>query len=228
MNGTALNWLELCRTVGPCLRPGGTALTDRALEVCNLSADSLIADVGCGAGGTLYHLEQIGFRRLVGLDPSETLLGDAAPRLETARLIRGEAATIPLRSATVDLLLCECVLSVLPGRSAPLREFARVVKDGGYLVVSDVFSTAGDEATGQAGGLLTRKELLAAVAGNGFTLLRWETHDRLLKEFAVRMILAGECLPDAWKGGTERKGEAARGGLGYFLMVARKAEDPLP
>lgn len=221
MNDTTFNWSEIGRIVGPCIRPGGPELTDRALELCRLPAGSLVADIGCGAGGTLQHLERSGFHRLVGLDHSETLLSEAAARLETARFIQGRAETIPFRDGTFDALFCECVLSILDDRSAALAEFARVVKDGGYLVVSDLFSKGGHGTKAHADGLPSQQDLIDLVSGCGFTLLLWEAHDRLLKEFAVRMILAGECLPDSWGCGQRQKSD--RPGISYFLMVARKS-----
>ncbi|WP_145024328.1 DVU_1556 family methyltransferase [Geobacter argillaceus] len=224
MNDTTFNWSEIGRVVGPCIRPGGPVLTERALEICDLPAGSLVADIGCGAGGTLQHLERTGHYRLVGLDHSETLLSEAATRLETARFIRGRAETIPFGSDTFDLLLCECVLSILDDRSAALDEFARVVKGGGYLVLSDLFGKGDHGTAGQADGLLLQQELLDSLSARGFTPLLWEAHDRLLKEFAVRMILAGECLPDSWGCCQRQKGEKTdRSGISYFLLVARKS-----
>jgi len=223
-NDNAFNWSEIGHAVGPCIRPGGPALTDRALEICDLPAGALVADIGCGAGGTLQHLERSGHYRLVGLDHAETLLGEAATRLETARLIQGRAETIPFSNETFDLLLCECVLSILDNRSAALDEFARVVKCGGYLVISDVFGKGGHGTAGPADGLIRQQELLDSLSGRGFTLLLWEAHDRLLKEFAVRMIFAGECLPDVWGCGQRQKNmKSDRSGISYFLLVARKS-----
>lgn len=223
MNDTAFNWSEIGRIVGPCIRPGGPVLTERALEICGLPAGSLVADIGCGAGGTLQHLERSGLYSLVGLDQSETLLSEAATRLETARLIQGHAEKTPFRNDTFDALFCECVLSILHDTSAALDEFARVLKDGGYLVLSDVFSKGSQGTAGQADGLLSREEILDSLSGRGFTLLLWEAHDRLLREFAVRMIFAGECLPDSWGCGQGRKGEKTdRSGISYFLLIARK------
>jgi SAM-dependent methyltransferase len=220
---TAFNWSEICRTVGPCIRPGGPALTERALEICSLPAGSRVADLGCGAGGTLQHLERTGLYRLVGLDPSENFLGEAATRLKSARLARGRAEAIPFRSGTFDALFCECVLSILEDTSVALEEFARGLRDGGFLVVSDLFSKDGQEQPGRADGLLTRADLQGLLAERGFTLLLWEEHERLLKEFAVRMILAGERLPDTWgcnRGRDENRTVRTR--ISYYLMVARK------
>lgn len=211
MNEIAFDWPEIHDAVGPCLRPGGPVLTERALEVCDLPAGSLIADIGCGAGGTLLHLERTRFFRLVGVDASAPLLAVAAARLETARLVYGRAENLPFGRDTFDALFCECVLSIVDDKPAALDEFARVVKDGGLLVLSDVFSKAGRDKAVETDRLFSQEELLDSLSKRGFTVFFWEVHDRLLKEFAVRMIFAGKSLP-----------QFSGCGLSYYLLVARK------
>ncbi|ACH39625.1 MAG: hypothetical protein ACD_55C00088G0003 [uncultured bacterium] len=211
MNDTACNWLEIHDAVGTCLRPGGPALTERALEVCDLPAGSLVADIGCGAGGTLLHLERTRFFRLVGVDASAPLLAVAAARLETARLVYGRAENLPFEQETFDALFCECVLSIVDDKPAALDEFTRVVKDGGFLVLSDVFSKACHGKKEKADMLFSQEELLDSLSQRGFTVLLWEVHDRLLKEFAVRMIFAGRSLP-----------QFSGCGLSYYILVARR------
>ncbi|WP_235840216.1 DVU_1556 family methyltransferase [Citrifermentans pelophilum] len=218
MHDAAFDWKEIHDAVGQCLRPGGPLLTDRALEVCNLPAGSVVADIGCGAGETLQHLERSRLFRLVGVDASLTLLAVAATRLETARLVYGRAEKLPFEKESIEALFCECVLSIVGDKQAALDEFARVVKDGGFLVLSDVFKKAGG---GEAGGLLSRAELIDSLSRRGFTVLLWEVHDRLLKEFAVRMIFAGKSLPQLWGCGQEKK-EVRNKGISYYLLVAGK------
>jgi SAM-dependent methyltransferase len=224
-------WPEIRRIVGPCIRPGGPLLTKRALEVCGLPPGARIADIGCGAGGTLEHLEQTGVYWSVGLDYSETLLGEAVPRLASGRLVRGRAEMLPFKKGSFDALFCECVLSILGERMTALRECARVLKEGGFLIVSDVFSQGGPgqgrlEERSQrlpAKGRLAKEDLLGLLTRLGFSLLLWEEHERLLKEFAARMILAGVRLPYPWVcgQGQERK-KTDRPGISYFLLVALK------
>jgi arsenite methyltransferase len=227
----SFNWPEIRRIAGPCIRPGGPVLTERALEICSLPPGSRVADIGCGAGGSLEHLEQTGIYRSVGLDYSEPLLGEAVPRLGSGRLVRGLAETLPFKKGFFDALFCECVLSILTDRMAALREFARVMKEGGFLIVSDVFGQGGpgrgqpEEKSQEfrTKGLLAKEDLLGLLTRLGFSLLLWEEHERLLKEFVARMILAGGRLPDLWRCrlGQERK-KTDRPGISYFLLVARK------
>lgn len=222
-------WPQMSETMGPCIRPGGLLLTRRALDACTLPAGARVADIGCGAGATLEHLKSSGMHA-VGLDCSDTLLGDAARRSVAGRLVRGRAECLPFPDGSFDALFCECTLSILDDRSAALRECARTLKEGAFLIISDVFTRnpamqgqEGQRDTLRAEGLLSKTGLGERLAGLGFSLVVWEEHDRLLKEFAARMVLAGQCLPDAWWGGQgqkmDRKGHK---GISYFLLVARK------
>jgi arsenite methyltransferase len=225
------DWRVIRRISGPFIRPGGEALTQRALEICSLHPGSRVADIGCGAGGTIEHLERTGVYRTVGLDYSVALLGEVVPPLGQGRIVRGRAEILPFKKGSFDALFCECVLSILTDRLAALREFVRVLKEEGFLIVSDVFSQGGlgrgqPEAKPQglpAKGLFAKEDLLRLLESLGFSLLLWEEHERLLKEFVARMILAGERLPDAWRCRQGQEGKkTGRAGISYFLLVARK------
>jgi arsenite methyltransferase len=224
-------WTKVHQIDGPCIRPGGPVLTERALDICSLPPGSYVADIGCGAGGTLEYLEQTGIYRSVGLDCSETLLAEATPKLVSGRLVQGRAETLPFKKGSFDALFCECVLSILKERATALHEFAWVLKQGGFLILSDVFNRVAPgqgqtEASSQglqAQGLLAKEDLLGLLTGLGFSLLQWEEHESFLKEFVVRMILAGVRLPEPWacrKGQEVKKTDRAR--ISYFLLVARK------
>lgn len=226
------DWQKIGRIVGPCIRPGGHLLTERALEVCSIPPGSRIADIGCGAGGTLEFLERIGGYSLFGLDCSESLLREAISRLDTGCLTQSRAEVLPFKQGSFDALFCECVLSTLDDRETALREFARVVDVNGFLIVSDVLARDDSGQTGWGGesqslrtkGFLVKDEILESLRQFGFSILLWEEHERLVKEFAARMILAGARLPDWWECGWKQNGKNTNPvRLSYFLLVARKS-----
>lgn len=232
--GCFADWSAIGGIAGPCIRPGGAELTARAMEICGLVPGSHIADIGCGEGGTLQHLERWGDYRAVGLDCSDGLLHEAASRLRRGKLVRGGAERLPFKNDCLDAVFCECVLSILPEKTAALREFGRVLKEGGFLILSDVFDrgAAGHEETGGEAGsfpedrFFTKEELLGVLARLGFSFLLWEEHRRSLTEFAARMILAGASLQNLWCGGRRPEGtrtDMAR--ISYFLTVALKSRD---
>jgi arsenite methyltransferase len=227
----SFSWQDVHCVTGSCMRPGGPLLTRKALEFCTLAEGAQVADIGCGAGETLELLEGAAIYRPVGLDHSTALLEKAVPRLGSSRIIRGRAETLPFKDALFDALFCECVLSILEDGAKALQEYARVLREGGFLILSDVFAKHApargrpepDLRRFRAKAPLVKEDLLGFLEGLGFSLLLWEEHERLLREFAARMILAGIRLPDSrscaqgWK--VKKPGYA---GLSYFLLVGQK------
>ena len=145
---------------GATLRPGGLALTMRALELArqlaDLPHDARVADLGCGPGETVALLRQGGMTA-VGLDLSASLLAEARMRNGQMPLIQADAGPdaqaiaqhapgLPLRTASLDGVFCECVLSVFPQRGTVLAELARVLRPGGVLVWTDLYVRPGRAA----------------------------------------------------------------------------------
>lgn len=230
----SFNWSALRYVAGSCMRPGEIALTEKAFAVCDLPADARIADIGCGVGGTLEYLDRMGICHPVGLDCSETFLKEAAFRALSARFVLGRAEILPFKKASFDALFCECVLSTLRDRITPLAECVRVLKEGGFLIISDVFGQGcsgqglpdGKPQGSEAQGLLTKEGILALLEELGFSLLLWEEHEKHLKEFVARTILAGVSLQELQACRQQQEGNKKdRMAISYFLLVARKLRD---
>jgi SAM-dependent methyltransferase len=115
-------------------------------------------DVGCGNG---RHLPLLGERtdRVVGVDASRPLLRVARDRLaerfdpERVDLLQGDAARLPVATASVDLAAYVATLHHLPDRAsrvASLDELARVLAPGATALVS-AWSTTHDRFDAEAG-----------------------------------------------------------------------------
>jgi ubiquinone/menaquinone biosynthesis C-methylase UbiE len=191
---------------GTTIRPGGLALTDRALEFCSFDAGARLLDVGCGAGASVEHLRGRYEFDARGIDLSPTLIAEGVRRNPDLPLSEGSAEALPYPDESHDGIVCECVLSLLTDPLKALTEFRRLLCRGGYLIVSDMYNR--ETATGQTGTWLSE---------NGFTLLLWEDHTRLLRELAARLILA-----DASLEGICCSSAGPAGKPGYYLLVARK------
>lgn len=119
------------------LRPGGTDVTRRGLMRCmeyyGLRAGARALDLGCGPGASLSLLREMGFAAL-GLDRNRAFLlrGQSLPR------VQGDVECLPLAAGSFDLILCECVLSLMHA-SAVFRGMARVLRPGGLVLFSDLF-----------------------------------------------------------------------------------------
>lgn len=108
---------------------------DTVAEMLDLRPDDELLDIGCGPGSFLAAKAQ-GTRRVVGLDPSGTMLRVAerklAERLEsgTAQLVTGSAAELPFGDGE---------FTAVTAIFAPvdLAEVFRVLGPGGRFVVAD-------------------------------------------------------------------------------------------
>lgn len=94
----------------------------------------VIVDAGCGTGGNLVALSDCG--RGVGIDVAWEALGRANRRQLNA-LARGRVQALPLRSESSDIVLSIDVLyhQWIENDLVVLREYERVLKPGGWLIV---------------------------------------------------------------------------------------------
>lgn len=196
----------LRNVTGTTIRPGGLSLTDRALEFCPFADGAELLDVGCGTGASVEHLRsRYGFD-VKGIDISPKLIAEGLLRNPALPIFEGMAEALPCPADSQDGILCECVLSLLAEPLQAMAEFRRALRSGGYLMLSDMYNRD----------TLTR-QIETWLFENGFTLLLWEDHTRLLRELAARLILADVSLDEHCCTPPGSEGKA-----GYFLLVARK------
>lgn len=237
---------------GGLLRPGGLALTGRAVQLCALRAGARVVDVGCGTGATVGHLRHAFGLRAVGVEASPGVLGRRCGEARGA-LVQGQGAELPLRAGSAEGVLLECCLSAMAEPARVLAECRRVLEPGGRLAVTDLFLREGPARplhrgparAGEVDGLpaaaagscvagaLTRDALLASLRRGGFAVEVWEDHSRALVELLAGLLLAhgslrpfweGQCAPGGDPGALERAVRGLR--PGYFLLVARKELHP--
>ena len=94
-------------------------------------------DAACGTGRFATHLVERG-HRVIGVDSSPHMLDVARAKLPDADLRLGELQEMPVDDAAVDLVMCGLALIHVPDLAPVMAEFARVLRPGGHVVVSDV------------------------------------------------------------------------------------------
>lgn len=92
-------------------------------------------DVGCGTGAlTAAILAHGAPASVVGVEPSEGFRGLAAQSLAgKARLVAGDAATLPLEDGAFDVVVSALVLNFVPAVPDALAEMKRVTTPGGTI-----------------------------------------------------------------------------------------------
>ncbi|GAA1891751.1 class I SAM-dependent methyltransferase [Asanoa iriomotensis] len=92
-------------------------------------------DAACGTGRHAAFLAAAG-HVVTGVDSSPDMLARAT--VPAASFLRGDLRALPVRDASVDLVVCALALTHLPALEPAFAEFARVLRPGGQLVTSDI------------------------------------------------------------------------------------------
>jgi malonyl-CoA O-methyltransferase len=88
-------------------------------------------DVGCGTGRWTARLSAL------GIDASPAMLAVAANKGLRGRLAVGDAAALPVSSGAADLVLCALTFGHIRDQAGAMREFGRILRPGGTLILTD-------------------------------------------------------------------------------------------
>lgn len=93
-------------------------------------------DAACGTGRHTAYLHGLG-HHVIGVDASPAMLARARKRLPDVDFHEADLYRLPLPDDAVDTVVCALALAHLPDLGPVLAEFARVLRPGGNLVISD-------------------------------------------------------------------------------------------
>ena len=154
----------------------------------HLQPGETVLDLGSGAGNDVFvaraEVGELG--RVIGLDMTPEMV-DRARTIAAARgfsnveFVLGDIESMPLPNATIDCVLSNCVLNLVPDKPAAFAEIFRVLKPGGRFSVSDIVVTrplpeavrrSAELYVGCVAGALERDRYLELIAAAGFEEVR--------------------------------------------------------
>ena len=130
--------------LGDSFHPGGQRLTARLGEHLGFGPGSRVLDVASGKGESAIFLAKQFGCEVVGVEFGSQSVREANSRAEAAqcdRLVRfvvGDAEHLDFPDAAFDAVICECAFCTFPDKRGAASEFARVVRPGGRVGISDL------------------------------------------------------------------------------------------
>ena len=113
---------------------------DRALLIADVQPGRIAADLGAGSGFVTEGLLRKGLK-VLAFDQSEAMLAVMKEKFGTAEGIEyhiGDAEHLPIPDATVDYAFANMYLHHVESPSKTIREMARIVKNAGKVVITDL------------------------------------------------------------------------------------------
>ncbi len=160
--------------------------------LAELKPGEIVLDLGSGAGfDVLLAAKKVGpSGRALGVDMTDAMLAKARANAETlgadnVEFRKGDIEALPIDDGSVDVVMSNCVLNLVPDKDRAFREVVRVLKPGGRMAISDMAWAVEPEPSVRAdleaivgciGGALVLDDFLARLKAAGFGSIEVEMH----------------------------------------------------
>ncbi|MGC9316708.1 MAG: arsenite methyltransferase [Armatimonadota bacterium] len=176
------------------------------IAIADLKPGEAVLDLGCGGGFDCFlAANAVGPEgRVIGVDMTEEMIATARTNAEKAgysnvQFRLGEIEALPVEDGSVDVVISNCVINLVPDKARAFAEACRVLKPGGRLHVSDIvvngempaaLADSIEAYVGCVAGAVSRETYLTAMDAAGLVDIEIES------EKDASQLLAGCCSAD--------------------------------
>ncbi len=153
-------------------------------EFADIKKGDTVVDLGSGAGNDVFVVRSIlgDTGKVIGIDMTKEMNDKANENLrklgyKNVEFKLGEIEDLPLESESVDVVISNCVLNLVPDKNKAFSEIYRVLKNDAHFCISDVvvngklpegLRAAAEMYAGCVSGALQQDEYLEIIKELGF------------------------------------------------------------
>ena len=154
------------------------------VALSDIKEGEVVLDIGSGGGLDVFLAsKKVGPEgKVIGLDMTEQMVEKSRKNAikgnyNNVEFKLGEAEDIPVKDNSIDLVMSNCVINLVPDKEKAYREIHRILKTSGRFVISDLVTEKEldesiinnpEKLVACVGGALTEKEYIGAIKKSGF------------------------------------------------------------
>jgi SAM-dependent methyltransferase len=159
--------------------------------------------------------------KVIGVDMTREMVEKAKDNarrsnVENVEFRTGDIENLPVSDSSVDAVISNCVINLVPDKSKVFQEAFRVLKPGGRLMISDIvllselpdpLKNSIEAYVGCISGAMLQDEYLGAIRGAGFQRveivdegafpIEWLSNDPMVKRIVESLKITSENVAEA-------------------------------
>ena len=123
---------------------GGKTSTKELIDLCHITENSLVLDVGCGTGKTSCFLAKEVGCKITAVDLYQGMIDKALKRAKRKKVSdkiefrQADAVNLPFKNNFFDIIISESVTAFVSDKQKALNEYFRVLKPNGFVGLNEL------------------------------------------------------------------------------------------
>ena len=153
-------------------------------EIAAIKSGDTVLDLGCGAGNDVFVARALVGEsgKVIGVDMTDAMIEKArknatALGYTNVEFRHGDIEAMPIEDGSIDVVISNCVLNLVPDKQKAFSEMFRVIRRGGHFAVSDIvlsralpleLQKAAEMYAGCVSGAILKAEYINLIDRSGF------------------------------------------------------------